>query len=435
MKHYLEMFWIHLRVYCSVLREITSPVRTEFHFRDLKLMESWVEKSNQLKCTRPFVSFTKSCVQTLAFGVILLLPSLSGAVEYVNISQILPLTGAVSKDAENVAAGVKVGVDATNAKGGIRGLTVRLQTVDDQYKPEETERLFKNAVNQGAIAAIMPVGSASLLRLLSNGTLDAMQLPIVGAVPGAEVLRLPGNPWLFHIRSGDDQQIGKIVDHAWTVGQRRMAILYGDIPFGHAGLAAVNKHLKRLNTKPVFEQPFGMAKPEEALMGVIDKLKSTSTDSVLLIAGATQSGKIAKLLRDGGLFIPVYGLSYSDVASVCAIAGTKHARGIGLAQVVPNHASRSLSIALDFQRDWTLYAPKGMAPSQYAFESYIGWKIFTEALMRSNAPMSRDGVRKSLEQLKNVSIGGYQIDFGSQKREGSAFVDIGVINDNCQLRY
>jgi len=352
-----------------------------------------------------------------------------------SVVQVIPLTGAVAKDAEGVALGVRVGVDATNGRGGIKGAAVKLRVADDRYLPQETERLLREAVAGGAIAAIMPVGSASVLHLLKSGALDDMQFPIVGVVPGAQVLRRPGSPWLFHLRASDDQQIEKIVEHAWTVGQRRVAILYGDIPFGHAGLAAATNALAARSAKAVLEAPFGMANPEAALGDIAQRLRSAAADSVLVVGGATQSGKLVKLLRSAGVFAPVYALSYADVGTVCEIAGLQAARGIGIAQIVPNHSSGALRIAAEFQRDWSRYAPQSATPSQYAFEGYIAWRVFADAMSRSNEPFTRSGVRRALEQMSEFGVAGFRVGFSPQLREGAQFVDIGVVSDNCRLKY
>lgn len=352
-----------------------------------------------------------------------------------SVVQVVPLTGAVAKDAEGVALGVRVGVDATNGRGGIKGAAVKLRVTDDRYQPQETERLLREGVAGGAVAAIMPVGSASMLHLLNSGALDDMQLPIVGVVPGAQVLRRPGSPWLFHLRASDDQQIEKIVEHAWTVGQRRIAILYGDIPFGHAGLAAATSALKVRSTKAVLEAPFGMANPEAALGGIGQKLRTAGADSVLVVGGATQSGKLVKLLRSEGVFAPIYALSYADVATVCDIAGVHAARGIGIAQIVPNHSSGALRIAAEFRRDWDRYAPQSATPSQHAFEGYIAWRVLADALTRGNEPLTRLGVRRALEQLSEFGVAGFRVGFSPQSREGARYVDIGVVSDNCRLKY
>lgn len=354
------------------------------------------------------------------------------------VTQILPLTGAVAQDALGVSAGVQVGIAATNARGGIKGTRIKLTISDDKYQAPETERLFREAAAGEAIAAFVPVGSASMVPLLSKGVVDSLRLPIIGVVPGAEPLRKPGSPWLFHVRASDDQQMAKIVEHSWTVGQRRIGVLYADIPFGKAGLAAAKKSLAGLQQEPTLALPFSMQKTLGDLDASLEKMKSASLESVILIAPATQAGMIAKWLRDKGFFLPVYALSYADVGTLCKVAGPQVAHGVGIAQVVPNYSSRSLGIATDFQRDWARHAPKDATPSQYAFEGYIAWRTFEEAMARSGGPWTREGVRRSLERLGTVSLGGYRVEYSPQDRGGSNFVDIAVVGlagDRCVLRY
>ena len=61
------------------------------------------------------------------------------------------------------------------------------------------------------VALLNPVGSAALKRMLDDKMLDQTDVIVLNAIPGAEALRNPGHPKLFHIRAGDRQQIEKIV--------------------------------------------------------------------------------------------------------------------------------------------------------------------------------------------------------------------------------
>ena len=372
--------------------------------------------------------------RALARLLLLALP-LGAAAGEIPVAQVLPLTGAVARDAEAVALGVRVGIAATNARGGIRGDTVRLKVYDDTYKPDRTAELAAQAAREGAVALLMPVGSASIVHLLRQKTLEELQLPVVGAVPGSDVLRRPGSPWLFHIRAGDERQVAKLVEHAWTVGQRRFAVLYGDIPFGPAGVAAAREWLAARQAKPAVAIGFDMAKHEEKLAKAGELLRAENAESVLVIGGASQSGKVFKLLREQGVFSPVYALSYADVATVCQIAAPKLARGLGVAQIAPNHASGSLRAALDFQRDWKAHAPEKAEPSQYAFEGYLAWRVLAEALTRLREAPTRASVKRALEQLGTLDLGGFRVAFNATQREGSDFVDIGVVDDQCRLKY
>ncbi|WP_407655150.1 ABC transporter substrate-binding protein [Acidovorax benzenivorans] len=92
-------------------------------------------------------------------------------------------------------------------------------------------------------------------------------------------------------------------------------------------------------------------------------------------------------------------------------------------------------VATDFQRDWRQHAPKLAVPSQYAFEGYIAWRVFAEAMDRSNESLSRTGVRRAFEQMGDFSVAGFRVRFSPQAREGANFVDIGVVSDNCRLKF
>lgn len=359
--------------------------------------------------------------------------AIAQAAREVQVTQILPLSGPVARDAAHVARGLQVAIDATNAAGGLRGARIRLVVADDRYQPAETERLFREAAAGASVAIFMPVGAASLEPLLARGVIDALRVPVIGAIPGAESLRQPGSPWLFHLRASDGQQMAKIVEHSWTVGQRRIALLHADTPYGRAALAAARQHLGARGSEPVLALPSSMADPAAELEPRIARLKAAAPEALIVVSGATQVARITRLLREQGVFAPIYAYASAELDVLCQVAGPKFTRGLGIAQVVPDPASQSLPVALDFQRDWARFAPAGAQPAPYAFEAYIAWRAFAEA-MKGGAPWTREGVRESMERLA-ASIGGYRLHFAPQLRAGSSHVAIGVVDEACRLRY
>ena len=89
------------------------------------------------------------------------------------------------------------------------------------------------------VALISPVGSAAIKRMLDHKLLDKHDVVVMNAVPGAEALRNPGHPRLFHVRAGDKQQLEKIVNHARALSILKLGVLYQNIPMGVSGMKVV----------------------------------------------------------------------------------------------------------------------------------------------------------------------------------------------------
>ncbi len=61
---------------------------------------------------------------------------------------------------------------------------------------------------------LINISGADFVRaLLKDGTLYRLAIPTIGVSPGAESLRAPWNPYVFHVRAGDRAQLERIVRH------------------------------------------------------------------------------------------------------------------------------------------------------------------------------------------------------------------------------
>jgi ABC-type branched-subunit amino acid transport system substrate-binding protein len=61
-------------------------------------------------------------------------------------------------------------------------------------------------------------------------------------------------------------------------------------------------------------------------------------------------------------------------------------------------------------------------------------KVLVEALRRGG-DASREALIKSLESLRNVDIGGFNVSFGPDNRSASSFVELTVLNKKGEIRY
>lgn len=70
-------------------------------------------------------------------------------------------------------------------------------------------------------------------------------------ISGAEALRHPVNPQMFHLRASYGDETAAIVKNLITVGVRRVAVFYQDDGFGQAGLKGVKDALTANKLEPV----------------------------------------------------------------------------------------------------------------------------------------------------------------------------------------
>lgn len=368
----------------------------------------------------------------LWLGMVLLALA-AGARADILIAQVAPMSGPISVEGGAYNAGIRLAFAAANASGGVLGQKIVLRIEDDEYDPGKTVAAIRHLGRTEALALLMPVGSPSMTKVLAERVLEQAGLPVVGVVPGAESFRKPHNPLLFHVRAGDLDQYRKIVEHSLTIGIRSIAVVYVDIPFGKAGLAAVEGMLKERGLEPAARAPIAMT-GVESLAEALSATARGNADLVLLISPSKRAGEFVAAARDAALPASIATLSYGHADTICRIASAEKAVGVGMAQVFPNIRNRALRIVREYQDDLARFGA-GAKPSLMQFEAYIAAKVLLEGLRRAGKSPTRPKLVQALNSLRDYDLGGFAVDFAEGRHNGSMFVDMSIIGRECQLVY
>ncbi|CAG0953068.1 hypothetical protein BURK2_00309 [Burkholderiales bacterium] len=372
------------------------------------------------------------CVAACLAALALALASVTRA--QILVAQVTPMSGPIGVEGSAYNSGIRVALAAANSVGGVAGARINLQTVDDQYNPDKTVAAILGLKQSEVLALLLPVGSPALSKILAEKVLETAGIPVIGVVPGAEPFRRPHQPYLYHIRAGDVDQYRKIVEHSLTVGLKRIAVVYVDIPFGKSGLAIVEGLLKAHNLEPAARAAIGLT-GVESLAGALRGVSATNADLVLLISPAKRAGEFVAAAREKGLQAPINTLSYGNADTICSVASSEKARGVGLAQVFPNIRNRGLRLVREYQADLTRFGEKDAKPSLMQFEGYVAGRVLIEGLRRAGKSPSRARLIQALDGMSNVDLGGFVIDFSASKHTGSSYVDLSIIGRDCQLVY
>ncbi len=366
----------------------------------------------------------------------LALPALAAAAVQANVlvAQVAPMSGPIGVEGSEYNSGIRLAIAAANAGGGVLGQKIELLTEDDEYNPDKTAAAIRRLGRSEAVALLMPVGSPAMTKVLGERILEQTGLPVVGVVPGAEPFRKPHNAMLYHVRAGDLDQYRKIVEHSLTVGMRRIGVVYVDIPFGRAGLAAVEAMLGERGIEPAARAAIAMA-GTESLDQALTAVARGNADVVLLISPAKRAGEFVAAARAAALAAPVTTLSYGNADTICRVASAEKAVGIGLAQVFPNIRNRALRIVKEYQDDLARFGDKDSRPSLMQFEAYVSAKVLMEGLRRAGKAPSRQKLVRALDSMRDFDLGGFVVDFSEGRHNGSSFVDMSIIGRNCQLIY
>jgi branched-chain amino acid transport system substrate-binding protein len=336
--------------------------------------------------------------------------SASAAAGELVIGQVSALTGPLGLNGRSNYLGASAVFQKINAEGGIHGSRIRFVAEDDEYKPELTVSGFKKVTQRdNPVLFINLFGSANTAALLKDKVLDGAGVAALGVTPGAESLRSPGSPLLFHLQAGDGAQLRRIVTHLATIGIRSLAVVYQDNTFGLSGLRFVDEHAISTGVAVLGRIPIPIG--AEDLKGAAAQLRQTRAAAYVMVLAPNSGASLVRDVRQSGDKAPIYGMSYVPVASIVEKAGLEGAAGVVLAQ----------------------FAPAGTEATQLHLMGYLAGCVAVEALRRVGPAPNAMRVAAAMRGLK-LDLSGYQVHFGTDN-VGGDYVNLGVIDRRGRLVY
>ncbi len=346
------------------------------------------------------------------------------------VGQSLPLTGQHATLGRQLRLGADVLFAHVNATGGILGTRIRHVVLDDAYESQATVRNTRQLVQDEQASALMGYPQAQGVRAVLDQKLLAPGVPLLGAVTGAEALRQPMHPQVFHVRASLNSEADQLVRHLATLGVTRIAMLHTADIEGLDALestraALARKRLPLVGVAEITSEPGGADK-------AVLVLRASKPQAIVLMAPASVAAAFTKVLRTSGETAHLVGFSRVDHQQMLALAGSSATRGMGFAQVVPYPYAASKPLAREYQSMLATYGPMDAAPSYAGFEAFIGAKVLVEALRRADG-WGPGGVVTVLEQLGALDLGGFVVRYSKGERQGSRYVDFTVLGSEGQL--
>lgn len=349
----------------------------------------------------------------------------------ITLVQVAPLTGVLSSTGQQMVLGGKIYFDWVNAQGGLYGAKIKHTVVDDGYKVDETVRLTREALTNPEVIALFGfAGSANVGKLLSDGVLDVGGAPLVAPYTGAEALRSPFNPYIFHVRAGYVDETEHMVHQAATLGMTRIAVMYQNDAFGKAGLAGVEAALAKRNMKMLVAASY--ERNTDDVGDAVKQIKAAEPQVTIMISVNRSTAAFAKQYRAIGGGGQLYNISVVDPAELVKLAGVKAVHGLGISQVVPFPFGANKPAVREYQALMKKYGD-GQPFSYTSFEEFLGAKVLVEGLRRAGPAPTRAKLVKALESIDNFDLGGTRISYSPTNRIGSRFVEVTVIGASGKL--
>jgi len=374
---------------------------------------------------KPWNAFSKAggALLALAFaGAAAAEPGISA--DKIVIGQSAGFTGSVAGTVKELTAGAQMYFDHVNAKGGVHGRKIVLESMDDGFDPKKSPEVFKKLIEEKQVFALF----------LSRGTptneaaypvLEAAKVPLVGPSTGAMSMYDPPRKYMFPVRASYQSETFKIVPQLVNMGITRIALMYVNDSFGKDGLTGVQIALKKAGITPVavVTHERGTTKVEEAVATVA----KADPQAVIMVTLADAGVAFVKQMRAAGKS-PMF-LTLSNNSSNAFIKNLG-ADGLGLAvsQVSPYPFSGGEPLTREFLA--LVKQSKDVSPSYSSMEGFIAAKVLVEGLRRAGKLPTREKLITGLESMKGFDLGGVDVTYGPNLRVGTSYIDLTIIGKN-----
>jgi ABC-type branched-subunit amino acid transport system substrate-binding protein len=318
--------------------------------------------------------------------------------------------------------GIKSYIDYVNEKGGVHGRKIMLVSEDDRYESAIAPSATKKLIDEHKVFALIgyvgtPTGVAHLPVVTQN------KVPLVGMFTGAEVLRVPFNRYVFHVRASYYDETEKIVEQVVSTGGRKISVFYQDDAYGEAGRKGTELALERRKMK-IHSQ--GTVKRNTVEVEEAAKtIHASQPDAVVMVSAYTSIAAFVRTMQKMGSGATFYNVSFVGSKALADALG-KDGTGVAISQVVPFPWGTAVPVVKEYQA----HAKKaGFTDYNFsALEGYLSAKVMVEGLRRAGKNPTREGLVDALEKMSDVDLGGFYIGYSPKNRAGSKFVDLTIIS-------
>ena len=308
-----------------------------------------------------------------------------------------------------------------NERGGVHGRKLELVTEDDKYEPSAAPAASRKLIEQHHVFALLgyvgtPTGAAHL------PVTTQAKVPLVGMFTGAEILRVPMNRYVFHVRASYYDETEKIVEQVVSTGGKKISVFYQADAYGEAGRKgtelALSKRGMQIHSNGTVER--NTLKVEDA----VKTINASEPDAIVMVGAYAACAQFIKEMKQAGSGATFYNVSFVGSKALADALGDEGS-GVAISQVVPFPWGSAVPVVKEYQ---ALAKKAGYADYNFsAMEGFLTAKVMVEGLRRAGSNPTREGLVDALEKMQDVDLGGFYVSYSPKNHAGSKFVDLTII--------
>lgn len=342
---------------------------------------------------------------------------------------VLGMSNAQTGPASGLGKGMLTGADAffkeLNEKGGVNGRKIKLVVKDDGYEPEKAIDSTLSLIEDEKVFALFGYVGTPTANAVIPLVKDA-KIPLVGLFTGAMTLRNPVTKEIINVRASYDDETEVLVDRfIKDTGAKKFAVLYQNDGFGLAVLSGTEKALKKRGMEIAGKGSF--QRNTVAINEGFTAVREAKPDAVVLVGPYTPIAAIVKLAKQEKLPAKLATVSFVGTDNLVSAVGID-GDGVVISQVVPFPEDTAIPVVKE-----CFDAVKKHYPDQKLgfinLEGCITAKVMAFALDKAGKDLTREGLIKTLENIKGLDIGGVSINIGPDDHQAFDNVFLTQIKD------
>ncbi|MDO9479371.1 MAG: ABC transporter substrate-binding protein [Hydrogenophaga sp.] len=344
------------------------------------------------------------------------------------IGQTAGFSGPVAAGVKETTEGAKLYFDAINAKGGINGQKIELESLDDKFDPKLAAENARTLItNRQVLSLFLTRGTPHTQAIMP--LLDEFKVPLVGPSTGAMALHKPVHPWLFNVRATYQREAERAVQHLSLIGIDRIGVVHVDDSFGADLLEGAQKGFSSVSKQPLFIEKFDRAKPDFSRIAPI--AASSGAQAVLFIgSGVAVTDGIAEIRKAGSRAQIITNSNNASGGFIKSLGA--NAPGTIVTQVFPNERSLAAPIVKEADDLAKAKGLEGLSPAM--LEGFAAAKVLVAGLQRAGDNPTRAKLREALEGLKKLDLGGLELSYSPTDHTGLEFVDLSIVDASGRFR-
>jgi ABC-type branched-subunit amino acid transport system substrate-binding protein len=337
------------------------------------------------------------------------------------LGQSVALTGPAQQLGLDMQLGATLYFNKVNAQGGVHGRRIVLKTLDDGYESARAAENTKKLINEDRVFALFgyvgtPTSAASL------PIFTEARVPFVGPFTGAELLRNPINRYVFNVRASYYDETEAIVQHLTAMSVNRIAVFYQNDSYGQAGLAGVERALKKRNIEIAAKGTVERNTVE--VKAAVDTMLKAKPQAIVMISAYKSCAAFIKEMKKAGSHPTFWNVSFVG-SKALAKELDREGRGVQISQVVPFPWDSTTPVVKEYRRAMD----EGKHEIGFGtLEGFIAAKVMVEGLRRAGRKLDREGFIRAMESIHDYDVGGFKVSYGPNNHSGSQFVDLTIIS-------